>query len=145
MQMSADDIRRFPQFHKYVSLRIPEVAQVAKIVSSIQANAGEISIAKIKEALSWGKGPMIKVTVMDDAGEFTPGTNEIKIREQRVKEFEGGKGLVKAPNGRLVYYVGVILLHELTHWADDQDGVDTEGEEGDAFETAVYGGVVHAP
>jgi hypothetical protein len=37
--------------------------------------------------------------------------------------------------------VGVILLHELVHWADDQDGVDTVGEEGFSFEDAVYGGV----
>ena len=145
MQMSADDIKTYKKFYKYVSLSMPEVAGVTKIINEIQKEAGTISTAKIKEALLWGKGPMVKVEDMDDAGEFTPGTNTIKIRKTRVEQFEAGKGLVKAPNGKLVYYVGVILLHELTHWADDQDGVDNPLEEGDEFEKAIYGGVIHAP
>ena len=145
MQMLKADIKAYRQFHRYVSLRIPEVAAVFKIVKEIQAEAGTISTAKIKKALEWGEGPVIRVVEMDEAGKFTPGTNEIKIRKKRVEEFEKGKGLVTAPNGKLVYYVGVILLHELTHWADDQDGVDNPLEEGDEFEKAIYGGVVHAP
>src|SRR5215510_2826564 len=145
MQMSAGDIKTYKKFYKYVSLSMPGVASVTKIINEIQKEAGTISTAKIKEALLWGKGPMVQVEDMEDAGEFTPGTNTIKIRKARVEQFEAGKGLVKAPNGKLVYYVGVILLHELTHWADDQDGVDNPLEEGDEFEKAIYGGVIHAP
>src|SRR5262245_36944309 len=145
MQMTKEDIKAFRQFSRYVSLKIPEVAGVFKIVNEIQNQAGTISTATIKKALEWGKGPVIKIVVMNEAGKFLPGTNEIQIRKKRVEEFEKGKGLVTAPNGKLVYYVGVILLHELTHWADDQDGIDNPLEEGDEFEKAIYGGVVHAP
>ena len=92
-----------------------------------------------------GKGPMVKVEDMADAGQYEPGSNVIQIRKKRVEEFEAGNGLTTAPNGKLVYYVGVILLHELTHWADDQDGVDNPLEEGAEFEKAIYGGVVSGP
>ena len=42
-----------------------------------------------------------------------------------------------------VYLVGVTILHELTHWGDDQDGVDRPGEEGEEFEIKVYGKVIN--
>jgi hypothetical protein len=32
-----------------------------------------------------------------------------------------------------------VLLHELVHWGDDQDGVDRPGEEGKEFERRAYG------
>ncbi len=44
---------------------------------------------------------------------------------------------------------GVTLLHELTHWADAQDGVDNPvpgdptNEEGMAFERDIYGKVMN--
>ena len=145
MQMSKADISKFKQFHRYVSLKMPEVSGVFAIINEIQKQAGTISKNKIKEALQWGKGPLIKIEVMDEAGKFMPGTNVIKIRKFRVEQFEKGDGITTAPNGKLVYYVGVILLHELTHWADDQDGVDNPLEEGDEFEKAIYGGVVSGP
>ena len=69
--------------------------------------------------------------------------------EPRVKEFEAGKGLRKTAHGHMVFLVGVTLLHELTHWADDQDGVDDPvpgdptNEEGEEFERRVYGGIVN--
>jgi hypothetical protein len=143
MQLSRADIKKYPKFAKYVSLRMPEVAREATIINKIQSLSGTITKAKIKEALEWGKGPMVKVADLGDSvnGEFTPdeGSNEIRINRKRVEQFEAGKGLERTAYGRLVYVVGTILLHELTHWADDQDGVDTAGEEGKMFEEAIYG------
>jgi hypothetical protein len=143
MQLSAADIKKYPKFARYVSLNMPEVAQVSVIINKIQELAGTIEKSTIKEALKWGKGPMINVADLadDTNGEFTPDThsNEIRINKKRVQQFEAGKGLEATATGRLVYIVGTILLHELTHWADDQDGVDTPGEEGKAFEMAIYG------
>ena len=144
MQMSAGDIKKFPKFAAYVSTKLPEVRSIGAIISAIQKFAGTIDRATIKEALVWGKGPEIKiVSGLGADGEFTPdvGSNEIRIDEQRVKDFEGGKGLGRTGTGKLIFMVGVILLHELTHWADDQDGVDTAGEEGFSFENEVYGGI----
>ena len=145
MQMSAADIKKYPKFARYVSVSIPrDIIPNDFILQKIRKFAGEISITKIKEALKWGKGPMIKITQLGSTdGAFTPNTssNEIRIDVDRVKDFEAGKGLGKTGHGKQVYMVGVILLHELTHWADDQDGVDTAGEEGWLFENEVYGGV----
>ena len=146
MQMSADDIKTYPKFKQYVSIAIPKVVEVKSIINAIHKFAGTIEDATIKEALLWGKGPMIKIVVMDDYGQFSPdiGSNEIRIQEAIVKEFESGSknSLKKTKSGQLVYLVGVTLLHELTHWADDQDGVDTPGEEGEHFENAIYGKVI---
>ena len=150
MQMRAADIKKFRKFAAYVSVKMPEVAKVDVIISEIQKQAGTIDKKTIKEALLWGKGPMIKIVPGlkcggDSAlGCFKPDShsNEIEIGEETVREFESGKGLRKTPKGQHVFLVGVTLLHELTHWADDQDGVDTPGEEGEAFEKAIYGGVI---
>ena len=123
--------------------QVKQNLQVAVIVNTIQKLAGTISKATIRQALEWGHGPMVKVADLPDDtnGEFTPdsGSNEIRINRKRVEQFEKGKGLEKTAHGNLVYVVGTILLHELTHWADDQDGVDTPGEEGKMFEEAIYG------
>jgi hypothetical protein len=145
MRMSNDDMQRFHQLRYYVSVNIPVVRNVVPIIQEIRKQAGTIDTDTIKDALVWGKGPVIKVVKdLGAFGEFTPdiGSDEIRIDEDMVKEFEAGKGLRHTPKGQLVYLVGVTLLHELTHWADDQDGVDTPGEEGEAFERAIYGGVI---
>src|SRR5206468_2716518 len=119
MQMSADDIKDFPKLHQYVSVQIPLVRLVGPIIAEIKKQAGEIDSQTIKDALIWGQGPMINVVVMDPLGEFTPNTssNELRIQKAMVKQFEAGKGLRRTAKGRLVYLVGVTLLHELTHWA----------------------------
>jgi|SRR5215475_11953028 len=144
MQMSKQDIKDFPKLHQYVSVKIPDVRDVQVIINTIQKHSGTITKAAIKEALVWGKGPMLKVVVMSPLGEFTPNTssNEIRLQKAMVQDFEAGKGLRKTTAGKLVYLVGVTILHELTHWADDQDGVDTPGEEGELFEKDVYGKVI---
>ena len=70
------------------------------------------------------------------------------VNETTVAEYEAGEGQVKVSKGRAVDLIGVTLLHELTHWADAQDGVDdpvpygTTEEEGDALEIAVWGRVL---
>ena len=146
MQMSTGDVKTYPKFKQYVSIAIPKIVEVTSIITAIHKFAGIIDEAKIKEALLWGKGPLIKIVVMNDYGQFTPNSqsNEIRIQEKIVKEFESGSknSLKKTKSGHLVYLVGVTLLHELTHWADDQDGIDTEGEEGEHFENAIYGKVI---
>lgn len=149
MQMSKDDIKKYPKLYQYVSVQIPLVSQVGVIINAIKKLAGTIERSKITEALKWGKGPTLKIVDFPKGtyGEFTPDThsNELRLSRAMVEKFEKGKGLVTAPNGRKVYLVGVTILHELTHWADDQDGVDTAGEEGNQFENLIYGGFVADP
>lgn len=149
MQMTKEDIKNHKKLYQYVSCQIPLVANVGVIVSAIKKLAGTIERSKITTALKWGHGPMLKIVDFPKGqyGEFSPGvgSNELRIGRAMVEKFEKGKGLVTAPNGKKVYLLGVTILHELTHWADDQDGVDTLGEEGNQFEDLVYGGFVADP
>ncbi len=142
--MSGGDTKDFPKLKYYVSTNLPQVAMVKPIIDAIKKHAGDIKEETIKEALKWGKGPMLKVVVMAPLGEFSPykKSNEIRLQKAMVQDFEKGKGLRKTAAGALVYLVGVTILHELTHWADDQDGVDTVGEEGELFEKDIYGKVI---
>jgi hypothetical protein len=151
MQMQAADIKKFRRFAAFVSVKMPEVARVDPIISTIQTLAGAVDKKTIKDALFWGKGPVIKIVPglkcggTDALGCFDFGSHSdvIEIGEETVKEFEAGKGLRKTPKGQLVFLVGVTLLHELTHWADDQDSVDDPPvEEGEEFEKQTYGGVI---
>jgi len=143
VKMDPLDIRKFPKLAYYVRVNIPEVIHVAAIVSAFK-RIGGINRATLRNALAWNAGPSIKITELDgEFGEFTPDehSNEIRIDRSMVEDFEKGKGR-RAVHAGSVYLVGVTLLHELTHWADDQDGIDRPGEEGEEFERAMYGKVV---
>jgi Metallopeptidase toxin 3 len=144
MKMSAHDQTTYPQLKQYVRDSLPKVADIP-IIRNAMLEIAQLNHAKLKKALAWGNEPTLKVTKLTGAvGEFSPdvGSNEIRLDTDMVLEFEGGGGLRNAKAGR-VYLVGVTILHEMTHWGDDQDGVDRPGEEGEEFETKVYGGVIN--
>jgi len=151
MKMDPADIKRFRKLHFYVSVNLPEVRKVHVIIKTMKDLSGTIDEQTIKDALLWNQGPEIKIVKNLGAfGKFRfhKSTNEIRIDEDLVKEFQAGKGLRKTPNGQMVYLVGVTLLHELTHWADSRDGTDDAvpgdptNEEGEEFERRLYGGVI---
>jgi hypothetical protein len=142
--MTATDVRSYPKLAFYVRNDLPQVLRVPAIVAAF-AKIGGVARPSLQAALRWNSGPSIKVTVLVGAlGEFSPGikSQEIRIARSMVADFEAGKGQRAARAGS-VYLVGVTLLHELVHWADDQDGIDRSGEEGEEFERALYGGVIH--
>lgn len=144
MRMTPQDIKKYPKLAYYVRVNLPEVMRVPAIVSAFN-KIGGINRSTLRGALVWGAGPTIKVTPLIKAyGEFTPDchSQEIRVDTKVVDDFEAGKGVRLAHAGN-VYLVGVTLLHELTHWADDQDGVDRPGEEGEEFERSVYGKVIY--
>lgn len=137
------DIGRYPKFAYYVKNDIPKIIEVKAIIKAMQ-DIGQINRATLKRAVKWNVGPTIKVTILAGAyGEFTPGigSNEIRIEKTIIEDFEAGRGKKAARAGN-VYLVGVTLLHELVHWGDDQDGIDRPGEEGEEFESRVYGNVI---
>ena len=143
MKMSSNDVKKYPKLAYYVRVNIPQILKVAAIVNAF-ATIGGINRATLRGALAWGAGPTINITKLTGAfGEFTPGSKsqEIRIDKKIIADFEAGKGKRLAHAGS-VYLVGVTLLHELTHWADDQDGIDRSGEEGEEFERAMYGKVI---
>lgn len=98
---------------------------------------GQFSELKANEVLMWGKGPSIVVMNTGNAyGKFTPGSKTVKLNETYAREFERLKG---KDSYIMMFIIGITLLHELVHYGDDQDGIDTPGEEGEMFENYVYG------
>jgi hypothetical protein len=147
MKMDPDDIKNYPRFHEYVSVRIPDVRNMPFIINALKKFSGNSSEAKIKEALLWNRRPTIEIVkdlicAGDSAsGCYTPDSNNIQVDEDDVKEFESGKGLKHTASGKLVYYVGVTLLHELCHWANDGTGAEDLTHE--KFEQTLYGKVIN--
>jgi hypothetical protein len=147
MKMNADDIKKHPKLHQYVSVKIPEVREIPFIINALKKFSGNSSEATIKEALLWNHGPTIEIVPglvcagVAASGCHTPGTDKIRVKEERVKDFEDGKDLKHTATGKLVYYIGVTLLHELCHWA--HDGTGAEDLTHKKFEQTLYGKVIN--
>jgi hypothetical protein len=150
--MHADQIKDYPQFSRFVSTDLPNVANVKSIVSAMAKWSGA-STDKIGEGLRWGSGPfaMVKALVPKQqgghvstpTGGYTLGTNEIVVSMRHVGLFQTGDDWRKAQGGQ-VHLVAVILLHELVHWARDKAGLtdDPDVEVGFEFEKQIYGWVI---
>jgi len=141
--MNLVDIKTWPKFAYYVKNDLPKIINVPAIVHAMN-KVGQINRSKLQIALAWNTGPIIKISPLVGAyGEFTPNirSNEIRIDIKVVQEFEAGKGKRIARAGN-IFLAGATLMHELVHWADDQNGVDRPGEEGNEFERLVYGSVI---
>lgn len=140
MNINAVDQKNYPNLVEYVKNQLPKVSTIPKIANALLKN-GEIKKKSLSLVLTWGTQPTIKVVVMpkNQCGEFTPNSssNEIRISKSLVEEFEKSGGSKKS-----TLLLGATILHELTHWGDDQDGKDIAGEEGNMFETAAYGMVI---
>lgn len=142
--MSNASTLAYPKFARYVTKSLPEVVNVKSIVAAF-ARYGQIDRATLKRALGPGTQPRLVIGEFSDAiGLFDASVdaNVINIHKRIVKEFEDGHGLRKTKWNRNVYLVGVTVLHELIHWADNIDGTDFDDEEGEQFEKDVYGMVI---
>lgn len=152
MKLLPADIKKYPKFHQYVSVAIPTVASMKNIINALKKFSGNSSETKIKDALAWNRGPTIKIvtslicgtnddgTPLTAVGCYRDGIDILEIEEAIVSEFEAGKGARKAAAGN-VYLVGVTLLHELCHWANDGTGASDLTHE--KFEQTLYGKVIN--
>jgi len=144
--MDPQDIKDHSKFTYYVSVNIPQVREMPFIINALKRFSGNGTERAIKDALLWNKGPMIKIVeglVCAGApayGCYQPNSDVIQMDKETVDLFESGKDLRKTTRGRLVYLVGVKLLHELCHWANDDTVKDDLTHE--KFEQALYGKVI---
>ena len=148
MRMDPEDIKAYKKFRYYVSTNIPQVRDMPFIINALKRFSGNSSEDRIKEALLWNKGPMIQLVEglvcggVQASGCYRVDSNIIRIEKDHVEEFEAGKGLRHTATGKLVYLVGLTLLHELCHWANDGTGEEDLTHE--RFEQALYGKVIDA-
>jgi hypothetical protein len=146
--MKLADMKKYPKFRYYVSTNIPQVRDMPFIINALKKFSGNDSEKAIKDGLLWNQDPLIElvpglVCAGDAAsGCFTPGTSTLQVKEERVQAFEDGKGLKHTASGKLVYFVGVTLLHELCHWANDGTGNPDLTHE--KLEQTLYGKVIDA-
>lgn len=139
--LNGDFQAKYPKFTEYVK-NVSSLVNNSKIVDGL-IKYGQFTKENIPNVLSWGKGPSINIEALEGAyGEYYPGkkTNEIKVNEKYVKLLESASG-TELENLR--YLLVVVLLHELVHYGDDQDGQDYPGEEGNLFETDVFGQIIN--
>jgi hypothetical protein len=144
MKMSEGYIKAFPKFSAFVSRQFPLLVRNSKILDAFQQAAGEAPRQYVEDALRWGNLPWVGPAELENiSGSHTPYSDVIKIHYLRVLEFEAGEGLLQAPNGQMVQFLCVVLLHELAHWIDDYDNQRNEDEAGHVFEKLVWGGTVN--
>ena len=146
MRMDPKDIKDHSKFYYYVSINIPQVREMPFIINALKKFSGNSSEQKIKDALLWNKGPMIKLVEnlvcagVRSYGCYAVKSDVIRVEKKTVELFESGKDLRGTATGKLVYLVGVTLLHELCHWANDDTGKDDLTHQ--KFEQALYGKVI---
>jgi Metallopeptidase toxin 3 len=114
---------------------------------------GSMTSAQARSALLRDTDPLVTITDLS-AGQCgvpaavgcTRDTTHIEIDDDVVNEFEknANDNLRLTKFGKHVFLTGVTLLHEMCHWGNRVNGVvEADGDAGEKFENAVYGGVVN--
>jgi len=144
--MTPLEIKNHSKLAQHVSTVLPTYQTNQLVIDTMQKLAGGITKDAIKAALVWGQGPTVRVVELPEGvnGRFYKGMQShiIFISTNVVDEFDKGNGRRTTPlKGELVEQVTITLLHEMTHWADDQDGKveNSKVEEGWEFEKTVWG------
>jgi RHS repeat-associated protein len=146
-EMDRIQAQQYKNLAQYLRSGIQGIANNSKVMNALM-KYGQFSKEDILNDLKWGNGPKVNITSIKGAfGEFTPdiGSKEIRINEKYIKQLESATGEDK---DLLLFIIAVKILHEYTHYGDDQDGIDYVGsvgnkEEGDAFELTAYGKIIH--
>ncbi len=145
MVMSAADQTAHPKLKALVQNRIPLAANDKRLTAALTTAGTNTGATKrdIAADLAWGAGPTVKVAVLSGAvGEFSPGigSKELRVHKPTVEAHQNEADASRIPGHEL--YLEDTILHEYTHYLDDQDGTDRAGEEGEEFENAAYGKVI---
>jgi hypothetical protein len=128
----------YPLLTNYLKNNIAEILNSPEIMSAL-STYGQLSRADVKAALVWGSGPTINITTLVRVnGGFTGniGSDELRINKNIADNLESALSANKQANLLLLTST---ILHEFTHYGDEQDGIDYPGEEGQKFEEAAFG------
>ncbi len=141
-QISAAQQTAHPRASAFVQNEMPKVSNDSRLTGNLDTfgtNTGSTARNVASDA-AWGAGPTINFTALSGAnGEFSPGvgSTELRINETIATDYEAETDTSRLPSHEL--FLESTILHEFTHYLDDQDGTDRAGEEGQAFEEANYG------
>jgi hypothetical protein len=117
-----------------------------KLLVALMKFSGQTQ-AQIMRDLTYGIGPEVKLGQPVDKnlnpviGQFRASMPDVLILDGAfINQLQHTSSA--AANDALSFYLAVTLLHEYTHYGDYANGIHFPGEEGTAFEQAVFGVVV---
>ncbi len=132
---------QYPKLTEYLKNQLPNLANEELIVDALK-QYGSLTEQQIKDALTWGQGPIIEIVDMNCClGSFGPNfgfdSNTLIISTELANVLENN---ITISNDALNFFIGVVILHEFTHFGDFHfNGNMYEGEEGSDFELYVSG------
>ncbi len=140
---------QYPKLTEYLKNKMPLIADMPEITGPL-LEITNLSLEDIKNDLKWGQGPTIEIINLDDyfptitdyktAGLYDHNNypNTVFLDEDYVNYLENDVHDQSMEDG-LLFYLGVVLLHEYTHYGVASNGVPFPGEEGTEFEVRAYG------
>ena len=137
----------FPKLTEYLKNQMPKVAKIPTITNTIQ-ELTSLTLAQIQEDLQWGKGPTITIIQLDnyseETDENTTGAFDKNTPDRLLLDIDYVSALEnntieQYQEDGLLFYLGLVILHEYVHFGDNTDGKDYPGEEGEIFEIKAYG------
>lgn len=141
-QISSAQQTAHPRATAFVKNEMPKVANDSRLTGNLDTYGTNTGSTKrnLASDTAWGAGPTVNFTALSGAnGEFSPGvgSTELRINETIATDYQAETDNAKLPAHEL--FLESTILHEFTHYLDDQDGTDRAGEEGQDFEEANYG------
>ena len=137
----------YPKLTEYLKNKIPLIYDIPKIINAIH-DITNLPYYEIEDDLQFDSGPIIEIIQLDDyainTDENTVGLfdksnpNNLFIDKDYILALENSNEDQLIQEG-LLFYLGVVLLHEYVHYGDNTNAVQYQGEEGDEFELRVYG------
>ena len=141
--LSKEQAKKYPRLNLYLQKGIQGILDNPKIMHALRV-AGRFTNEQIKEMVTYGQGPTINVTPLESQyGFFISGINSttLNIDEYTVNELENAEGFDAVVS---LFFIGVTILHEFSHYGDDLAGNPEEDrEDGEVYENNAYGIVIN--
>jgi hypothetical protein len=149
----SDYSTKYPKLTEYLKNQLPRIGDIDRLVGNL-SYLTNMTRSEVKRQLKWGEGPIIKVAQLEDSpfnlggdayGLFNKNNpNELVLDIDIVNKLELSLWGTEDADV-LSFFIGVIILHEFTHYGDFNfhndyyKGNSNSPEEGYAFEQYSYG------
>tara|TARA_R110002012_G_scaffold283090_2_gene473120 strand:- start:67402 stop:68739 length:1338 start_codon:yes stop_codon:yes gene_type:complete len=135
--------QQYPKLTAYLSMELPELSNDNLIINALN-QYGSLNNEQINNALKWGNDSSVTIMIIDMPccwGAYGPqfgyDENIILLSTELAAELESNSTISE---DALNFFVGIVILHEVTHLGDYlYNGDMYDGEEGNDFELDVIG------